>query len=65
MTLYYCQLVRNGYINIENLGDYREDVQKITNIKEQDDHSIVFVTELVDYKLFAQLIDDETVHIIF
>ncbi len=60
-----CQLVRNGNINIENIGDYRKDVRKITYSKEQDDHSIVLVTELVDNALFAQLVDDETVHIIF
>ena len=60
-----CQLVRNGNINIDNLGDYRKDVRKITYSKEQDDHSIVLVTELVDNALFVQLVDDETVHIIF
>lgn len=60
-----CQLVRNGNISIDNLGDYRKDVRKITYSKEQDDHSIVLVTELVDNALFAQLVDDETVHIIF
>ena len=60
-----CQLVRNGNINIDNLGEYRKDVRKITYSKEQDDHSIVLVTELVDNALFAQLVDDETVHIIF
>ena len=51
-----CQLVRNGNINIDNLGDYRKDVRKITYSKEQDDHSIVLVTELVDNALFAQLV---------
>lgn len=60
-----CQLVRNGNINTDNLGDYRKDVRRITYSKEQDDHSIVLVTELVDNALFAQLVDDETVHIIF
>ena len=60
-----CQLVRNGNINIDNIGDYRKDVRKITYSKEQDDHSIALVTELVDNALFAQLVDDETVHIIF
>ena len=60
-----CQLVRNGNINIDNLGDYRKDVRKITYSKEHDDHSIVLVTELVDNALFAQLVDDETVRIIF
>lgn len=60
-----CQLVRDGEINIDNLGDYRKDVRKITYSKEQDDHSILLVTELVDNELFAQLVLDKTVHIIF
>ena len=60
-----CQLVRDGKINIDNLGDYRKDVRKITYSKEQDDHSIILVTELVDNELFAQLVLDKTVHIIF
>lgn len=60
-----CQLVRDGEINIDNLGDYRKDVRKITYSKEQDDHSIILVTELVDNELFAQLVLDKTVHIIF
>lgn len=60
-----CQLVRAGRLNLDNLNEYRKDVRKITYSKEQDDHSIVLVTELVDNELFAQLVADETVHIIF
>lgn len=60
-----CQLVRDGKINLENLNDYRKDVRKITYSKEQDDHSIVLVTELVDNELFVQLVADKTVRIIF
>ena len=60
-----CQLVRDGEINIDNLGDYRKDLRKITYSKEQDDHSIILVTELVDTELFVQLVLDKTVHIIF
>lgn len=60
-----CQLVRDGKINLEDLNDYRKDVRKITYSKEQDDQSIVLVTELVDNGLFAQLVADKTVHIIF
>lgn len=48
-----------------NLDDYRKDVRKITYSKEQDDHATILVTELVDNKLFAQLVSDKTVHIIF
>lgn len=60
-----CQLVREGKISINNLDDYRKDVRKITYSKEQDDHATILVTELVDNKLFAQLVSDKTVHIIF
>ena len=60
-----CQLVREGKISINNLDDYRKDVRKITYSKEQDDHAIILVTELVDNKLFAKLVSDKTVHIIF
>lgn len=60
-----CQLAREGKISIDNIGDYRKDVRKMTYSKEQDDHSIILVTELVDNELFARLVSDETVHIIF
>lgn len=60
-----CQLVREGNINIRDLGDYRKDMRKITYSKEQDDHSVILVTEAVDNELFTQLVLDETVHIIF
>lgn len=60
-----CQLVRAGEISIKNLSDYRKDVRKITYSREQDDHSIILVTELVDNKSFAQLVSDKTVRIIF
>lgn len=60
-----CQLFRDGKINPEDLNDYRKDVRKITYSKEQDDHSIVLVTELVDNELFIQLVADKTVRIIF
>lgn len=60
-----CQLVRGGKINLENLRDYRKDVRKITYSKEQEDHSIVLVTELIDNEMFARLVADKTVHIIF
>lgn len=60
-----CQLIRNGEIDIHNLGEYRNDTRKITYSKERKDHSIVLVTELIDNDLFEKLIEDETVHIIF
>lgn len=60
-----CQLVREGKISIDNLNEYRKDVRKITYSKEQDDHAIILVTELVDNELFAKLVSDKTVHIIF
>lgn len=60
-----CQLARDGKIRIDNLSDYRKDVRKIMYSKEQADHSIILVTELVDNELFVQLVSDKTVHIIF
>ena len=60
-----CQLIREGEISIDTLDDYRKDVRNITYSKEQDDHAIILVTELVDNELFAKLVSDQTVHIIF
>ena len=60
-----CQLFRDGKINIENLGDYRKDIRKITYSKVQDDHSVILVTEVVDNDMFLELVQDMSVHIIF
>ena len=60
-----CQLFRDGKISIENLGDYRKDIRKITYSKVQDDHSVILVTEVVDNDLFIDLVQDTSVHIIF
>lgn len=60
-----CQLFRDGKISIENLGDYRKDIRKITYSKVQDDHSVILVTEVVDNILFLELVQDTSVHIIF
>ena len=60
-----CQLFRDGKISIENLGDYRKDIRKITYSKVQDDHSVILVTEVIDNDLFLELVQDTSVHIIF
>lgn len=60
-----CQLFRDGKISIENLGDYRKDIRKITYSKVQDDQSVILVTEVVDNDLFLELAQDTSVHIIF
>jgi hypothetical protein len=60
-----CQLFRKGKISLENAGVYRKDIRKITYSKEQDDHSIILVTEVVDNDSFVNLIQDSSVHIIF
>jgi hypothetical protein len=60
-----CQLFREGEISLENVGIYRKDIRKITYSKEQDDHSIILVTEVVDNDSFVNLIQDSSVHIIF
>lgn len=60
-----CQLFCDRKISIENLGDYRKDIRKITYSKVQDDHSVILVTEVVDNNLFLELVQDTSVHIIF
>jgi hypothetical protein len=40
-------------------------MRKITYSKEQGDHSIILVTEVVDNDSFVNLIQDSSVHIIF
>jgi len=60
-----CQLFREGKISIENLRDCRKDIRKITYSKVQDDYSVILVTEVVDNELFLELVQDDSVHIIF
>lgn len=60
-----CQLFREEKISIENLGDYRKDIRKITYSKAQGDHSVILVTEVVDNDMFLELVQDTSVHIIF
>ena len=60
-----CQLVREGKMNIDKLNDFRKDIRKITYSKEQGNHAIALVTERVDNELFARLVADRTVHIVF
>lgn len=60
-----CQLFRDGKMNLENLGDYRKDIRRISYSKEQEDHSVILVTELIDNDLFIELVQNKSVHIIF
>jgi hypothetical protein len=60
-----CQLFREGKISLENVRDYRKDIRKITYSKEQNDRSVILVTELVDNDSFTNMIQDSSVHIIF
>ena len=60
-----CQLFREGKIHIGNLDEYRKDIRRITYSKVQEDKSVILVTEVVDNPLFIELIQDNSVHIIF
>lgn len=60
-----CQLFRDGEIDSDDVLACRKDVRRITYSKEQADHSVVLVTEMVDNDSFIELIKDKTVHIIF
>ena len=60
-----CQLFREGEIDESAISVCRKDERKITYSKEQSDHSVVLVTEMVDNEAFVELINDKSVHIIF
>lgn len=60
-----CQLFRDGEIDADGISACRKDVRRITYSKEQVDHSVILVTEMVDNEAFIELIKDKTVHIIF
>lgn len=60
-----CQLFRNGEIDADAISTYRKDERKITYSKEQPDHSVILLTEMVDNDAFIDLIKDPLVHIIF
>ena len=60
-----CQLFREGEIDSDDVLACRTDIRRITYSKEQADHSVVLVTEMVDNDVFIELIKDKTVHIIF
>lgn len=60
-----CQLFRDGEIDADGVLACRKDIRRITYSKEQVDHSVVLVTEMVDNDSFIELIKDKTVHIIF
>ena len=60
-----CQLFRDGDIDADGVKACRKDARRITYSKEQADHSVVLVTEIVDNDAFIELIKDKTVHFIF
>ncbi len=60
-----CQLFREGLINIEKVADCRKDMRRITYSKEQSDHSFILITEVADNDRFIDLIQEDSVHIIF
>ena len=60
-----CQLFREGEIDVDDISECRKDERKITYSREQSDHSVILVTEMVDNNSFIDLIKDESVHFIF
>lgn len=60
-----CQLFRGGDIEVNDIITCRKYARKITYSKEQADHSVVLVTEVVDNDSFVELVQDRSVHIIF
>ena len=60
-----CQLFRDGVIGTERVLECRKDARRLTYTREQHDHSVVLVTELIDNESFIKLIQDNSIHIIF
>lgn len=60
-----CQLFREGAIDADDIAAHRKDERRITYSREQIDHSIVLVTQVVDNNSFIKLIQDSSVHIVF
>ena len=60
-----CQLFRTGVISADDTVKFRKDERRMTYSKEQPDHSVALVTELVGNDSFKELLQDRSVHIIF
>ncbi len=61
----FCQLFREGEIDADDIMECRKDKRKVTYSIEQSDHSTALVTKRVDNNSFIELIQDESVYIIF
>ncbi len=59
-----CQLFREGKITLQEAVRCRKDMRRMTYSREQEDHSVVLVTEIVDNDSFVSLIQDSAVRII-
>lgn len=60
-----CQLYRDGFIDIENVFKIRQNARKIIYIKQQIDKSVVQCSKVFPTELFVNLIQDNTVQILF
>lgn len=59
------QLYRDNSITTEEVRHIRKDCRRITLSQEQSDKSVVLVTKQVDTEEFIELIQKNTIHIIF
>ena len=60
-----CQLYREEKISLEKIRECRKDIRGITYSKQREDHSVILVTETVEHESFLELVQDNTVQIIF
>lgn len=60
-----CQLYREEKISLEKIRECRKDIRRITYSKQREDHSVILVTETVEHESFLELVQDNTVQIIF
>lgn len=60
-----CQLYREEKISLDKIRECRKDTRRITYSKQRQDQSVILVTETVEHESFLELVQDNTVQIIF
>ena len=60
-----CQLYREEKISLDKIRECRKDTRRITYSKQRQDQSVILVTEMVEHESFLELVQDNTVQIIF
>lgn len=60
-----CQMYRNGRITREKINEVRKDERVVTYTKKRSDQSVVLASRKLNNRQFIDLLEDESVQIIF